>query len=844
MTPADTALWTSWRERRDGRAFEALVAPHLGFAAAFAHRLGCRGADVDDVVQRALVALASDRDGKAARVGVRAWLGRGVLQETRMAARAARRRAAHEHGAAALRAGDARPAPPPVEVRDDVERALAALAPDDRQLVELRFLHDLEYREVAFVAGRSALACRLRVHRALTRLRATLGKAAPLVVASIALPALAPSAQAAVPAAIAAADGAGPVAGWVGGGWVMGTSGKLAAAAGAALLIGGGVWWVAGRGPADGDAGTPPASPVREARAPSAGAPTELAAAGRASRPGEGAAVVASGDGASVAPRAVPLDAPISKGKGSVAGTLRFEDGAPVAGVTVALTIVPTRSEGDVVTTDAEGRFHLHDTWVGDRPLTLFEADGTVLILRNVAMRPDERVTVDVTVARGVTLAGEVRDAGTGAAVTGGWVTLRRRGSHSANQLQAGYGGGKSDAAGRFRFRHVPAARYTLEVISPTREPSLTVVEVGASDLDVGVALTSARTLIVRYEPTPKEAVGERMKWMVQGPIAGEEQLSYGNRGGDRGAVVTENGEVRLDAPPPGRYQLILFGTKVLPRLDTEIEVTATDVPVVRVPVAPGGRVVGTLLDAEGRPVVGRKVGIGGVTSAATDADGRFTLARAKAGAQQVSVLMDGCWVRLGRADVAADRETVLPLRFPGTSTLALTVDSPSDGAYLTLQGAEGATVVEGSVSDHEAITLSGLAAGTYRLRMGSMDLDDVEREVRLEVGATLDLGAIGPTARPVVPVRVTMPPGVARPTMITVLRRTKVPDIPQEILMPAGRIEFDGEGRGWLKGLPAGRHRLLIQAAASMNEKDLTEVELDVREGITTPIEITIKPW
>ena len=37
-----------------------------GFAAAFAHRLGCRGADVDDVVQRALVALVSDRDGKAA----------------------------------------------------------------------------------------------------------------------------------------------------------------------------------------------------------------------------------------------------------------------------------------------------------------------------------------------------------------------------------------------------------------------------------------------------------------------------------------------------------------------------------------------------------------------------------------------------------------------------------------------------------------------------------------------------------------------------------------------------------------------------------------------------------
>jgi len=73
------------------------------------------------------------------------------------------------------------------------------------------------------------------------------------------------------------------------------------------------------------------------------------------------------------------------------------------------------------------------------------------------------------------------------------------------------------------------------------------------------------------------------------------------------------------------------------------------------------------------------------------------------------------------------------------------------------------------------------------------------------------------------------------------VLKRTKVPEIPQEILGPAGRIEFDGEGRGWLKGLSAGRHRVLLQAAPSMNEQDLTEVELDVRDGITVPLEITI---
>ncbi|MBL9089280.1 MAG: sigma-70 family RNA polymerase sigma factor [Planctomycetia bacterium] len=844
MTPADTALWTSWRERRDGRAFEELVAPHLVFAAAFAHRLGCRGADVDDVVQRALVALVSDRDGKAARVGVRAWLARGVLQETRMAARAARRRAVHEHGAAALRAGDARPAPPPVEVRDDVERALAALAPDDRQLVELRFLHDLEYREVAFVTGRSALACRLRVHRALTRLRATLGKAAPLLVASIALPALAPSAQAAVPAAIAAADGAGPVAGWVGGGWVMGTSGKLAAAVGAALLIGGGVWWVAGRGPADGDAGTQPASPVREARAPSAGAPTELAATGRASRPGEGTSVVASGDEGSAATRAVPLDAPISKGKGSVAGTLRFEDGTPLAGVTVALTIAPDQAEAVSAVTDAEGRFHLHDTWVGDRPLTLVEADGTVLILRNVAMRPDERVTVDATVARGVTLAGVVRDRETGTPIGGAAVTLRRRGTHTGNMMQAGYGGARSDAHGRFRFRFVPAGPASIAVVAAGREATIRVVEVGASDVDVALSLVAARALVVRYEPCPKEAVGERMAWTVQGPLTSSDQLSYGSRGARDGVAVPADGEFRLDAPPPGRYALTLYGTATLPRFQTEFDVTAEEVPVIRVPVAPGGRVVGTLLDAAGRPVVGRRLAVGPLTSEPTDVDGKFGVGRVPTGIQPVAMKIGYCGLHLGSVDVAADRETLLAVRLPGAASFKAAIDAAPDGAWLVLTDAQGATVVDGPVEHRAVVALTGLPAGTHRLRLKGDACDDFDREVRLEDGATLDLGTIGPRSRPVVPVRVTMPAGVERPALIVVFEPRRMPEVAGEILYPVGRIEFGEQGVGRLTGLSAGRHRVLLQAGGSMSQKDLTEVELDVREGITTPIEITIKPW
>ena len=66
-----------------------------------------------------------------------------------------------------------------------MERALAALPEQDRCVVELRFLHDLEYREIAHVLGTSALACRLRVHRALGRLRQRLGPNATMRVAAL-----------------------------------------------------------------------------------------------------------------------------------------------------------------------------------------------------------------------------------------------------------------------------------------------------------------------------------------------------------------------------------------------------------------------------------------------------------------------------------------------------------------------------------------------------------------------------------------------------------------------------------------------------------------------------------
>jgi RNA polymerase sigma-70 factor (ECF subfamily) len=150
-----------------------------------ARRLGCGAHDADDLVQQSLVALAAARDGRPAEVGLRAWLGRRISLDARTLRRSRSRRARHEATASAPVATATALAE--VESKDAVDAALDRLDPDERQAIVLRFLHDLEYRELAYVLGTSTVAARLRVHRAVKKLRARLGRNATALIATSAL---------------------------------------------------------------------------------------------------------------------------------------------------------------------------------------------------------------------------------------------------------------------------------------------------------------------------------------------------------------------------------------------------------------------------------------------------------------------------------------------------------------------------------------------------------------------------------------------------------------------------------------------------------------------------------
>lgn len=217
-------LWSNWRRRREARSFEELVKPHLPHVLDVARHQGCDAAEAEDVVQEALLLLAREQSDEPVRVGLRPWLARRVRFRARKSLRSLGRRRRHERSAGQrLTRGD----PDKLEVRDEVEAALSLLRPAERQAVVLRYLHDMDYEEIAYVLGVSVNACRLKVHKAIGKLRRSLGGHAAALVAALGLPQV--CAESLIQGAVSAAATTKTIA--AGGAIVMSTGIKLAGAA-------------------------------------------------------------------------------------------------------------------------------------------------------------------------------------------------------------------------------------------------------------------------------------------------------------------------------------------------------------------------------------------------------------------------------------------------------------------------------------------------------------------------------------------------------------------------------------------------------------------------------------
>ena len=139
--------------------FEALVLPHLDAARRLARWLSRSPGDADDIVQEAFMRAYRGFDSLRA-PDARSWL-LSIVRNCHLSALAERRRRAYEplteeHEAQpAIAAAGAPPDPESASIERDEARTLArliaALPEEQREVLLLRELEDMSYREIAEV---------------------------------------------------------------------------------------------------------------------------------------------------------------------------------------------------------------------------------------------------------------------------------------------------------------------------------------------------------------------------------------------------------------------------------------------------------------------------------------------------------------------------------------------------------------------------------------------------------------------------------------------------------------------------------------------------------------------
>jgi RNA polymerase sigma-70 factor (ECF subfamily) len=827
-------LFDRYRRRGDPGALARVFDRTAPEVLRVAFHLAREAADAEDLLQQTFVTAIENSPRFDASRRLVPWLLGILSNHARTLARwrgRAPRTGTDAAGVGAVRA--ASPVDVPLEWSAEIASAVDALGDPYRETLILRYRHGLEPAEIADLLRRPPATVRSHLHRGLARLRerleprtaATLPAALPLVGLALVRERVLAHAAAWTPTA-----GAGGAAALALGGSLV--TKKTLALAALLVLLPLGVVAVSVSGILsrdDGDRGPPD---LRAERAPEEGAEAPPAAV----LEGRGVAEVPVAFEGDVPEREDAATAPgedVPPGKGNVRGRVRFADGRPFAGRTLELWGTPAVR----VVTDDEGRFLIRGDWVADRALHVVrdDPDGYTVCLADVSMRADETVEVDVTVEEGRTWRGRVVSARDGAPVEGARVTLRRPGAHATNVMQAGFAFAKSDAEGAFRLELLPEAAYTLEVAAQGFEAYAAGFDLQAEPAPAEIRLPPARTLVFHLENAPAAALATTVMWMLQRQ---EGDLSLSGRG-----TIDERGDLRVDAPPAGRYHVLLFETPHLPRLEA-LGATVGDGDreriVLRVPsVAP---VAGTLLAADGTPLADARVSLGKASSVATDAEGRFSFSWVPVGTSSL-------WIHEGEAKTLVAEVTVggpaagpLVVRVTGTARI-VAVARTRGGApagVVSLLRAEGRRpAAEARPDAHGRFAMSHLEAGAYVLSAWAFGADVKTLELRLAAGQTLDLGTILLESYPRLAVTFRLPPGTEPPPSLVVTGNPDASPPPAPDAWPNGRIEVDGEGRHWLTGLRAGRHAVRI-LAEGFEPLDLT---LEVTPEAVVPDVLELVP-
>lgn len=204
----DAELLRRYAEEKSEAAFAELVQRHVDLVyAAALRRLGGDGHGAADVAQRVFVALARQAAALARHPVLPAWLYATTRHVAIDYARAEQRRKVHEREASLMQELNASGEPPADwdRLRPLLDGAMDALPERDREAVLLRFFARRPFAEIGRALNLSEDAARMRVERAMEKLRELLvGGGITSTAAALGL-ALSSHSAAAAPAALAPA---------------------------------------------------------------------------------------------------------------------------------------------------------------------------------------------------------------------------------------------------------------------------------------------------------------------------------------------------------------------------------------------------------------------------------------------------------------------------------------------------------------------------------------------------------------------------------------------------------------------------------------------------------------
>jgi len=164
----DSELLRDYVERGSEEAFRALVERHSGMVHGVARRIACNEPLAEEITQAVFVVLARKAATLRPKTVVAGWLHRTARFVALEAIRRERRRLEHEERLMQI---EHNYAPVWAQMAPHLDEALEHLGTTDREAVVLRFLEQRSFAEVALALRTTEAAAKMRVGRALDKLR-------------------------------------------------------------------------------------------------------------------------------------------------------------------------------------------------------------------------------------------------------------------------------------------------------------------------------------------------------------------------------------------------------------------------------------------------------------------------------------------------------------------------------------------------------------------------------------------------------------------------------------------------------------------------------------------------